>query len=227
MKKTTSLAIFFLIFCSFFVYGADFYFKKNEIIDLKIGCYKDGANCDDTIGCNLTSIYPNSSIFIDDELMTRNPSYYSYTLAGTNMTGVYSNMMVCTDNVTSTYTLFNFEVNNKGNNEQPSFMNALLILIPLILGIICIFATFSLGDDHPILKILLLLFSLTTFFMSISIAMINIGYYNTFNELIDTLGLWIYLFGTIYFLIIVYFILYAIAKLMSMFSKDKEQRLNY
>lgn len=227
MRNKTFLLIFFLIFCSLYVYGADLYFKKDMVMDLKIGCYKDGGNCDSTVGCNITIIYPNGSVFINNGAMDYNPSYYSYQIAATNITGEYNNYMVCTDNVTSTYSLFSFEVNNKGNSEQPSFMNALLILIPLVLGIICIFATFSLGEDHPILKVLLLLFSLTTFFMSISIAMINIGYYNTFDSLIDTLGLWIYVFGTIYFLIIVYFILYAISKLMSMFSSDKEKRLNY
>ena len=229
MAKTLFWTTFFVLIMIFStgVLGADFYFKKGNIINLKITCHLNGANCDNTINCNLTSFYPNSSVFVDNKAMTYNAAYFDYTLPATNITGVFNNDMVCYSGNISTFSLFSYEINNRGNNEQPSFMNALLILIPLILGIIFIFATFGIGDDHPVLKIGLLLFSMLTFFMSLSIAIINIGYYNTFDSLIDTLGMWIYVYGTIYFLIIVYFILYAIAKLTSMLHSDKEQKLNY
>jgi hypothetical protein len=228
-KKILFIAYFFIIllFLSSFVIASDFYFKKNTFINIKINCFKDGANCNSSVNCNLTSIYPNNSIFINNQHMSYNVAYYSYDIPSTNVTGEYLNSMVCSNGLKSTYTLFSFDINNKGNNEQPSFMNAITILIPLVLGIIFIFATFGLGEDHPMLKVLLLLFSMLTFFMSISIAIITIGYYNTFDSLIDTLGLWIYVYGVIYFLVIIYFVLYAISKLMNMFAKEKDQKLNY
>ena len=102
-----------------------------------------------------------------------------------------------------------------------------IAVVGFISAIVLIIASIGMGDDHQVLKVGFLLFALTTFFMSISMSMINIGYYTTFVELTNTLGLWIYVFGIIYFIIIVYFILYAFSKLFDMMGKDKDQRLNY
>ena len=108
MNAKIPLFIIILIFCSCFVLGADFYYKKNEIIDLKIGCYKNGANCPGNISCNITIIYPNSSVFINNGAMVYHPSFYSYQITNSRKTGEYKNMMVCTENITSTYSLFSF-----------------------------------------------------------------------------------------------------------------------
>jgi hypothetical protein len=118
-------------------------------------------------------------------------------------------------------------INKSGNDEEPSFLNGFLIFLPLFIGLILIIAGFSLGDEHQILKIFMLLSSLVTFFMSLGLALITISYYSSFTELVNTLGLYLYFYGIIYFLIVIYYIIYVIWKVVDWIGTMKSERLNY
>jgi hypothetical protein len=230
MRKITFLVAFLiltLLFLTSIVSAADFYYKRGEVIDLKINCFKSGANCDNSITCKLTTLYPNSTVFIDNAAMTYNTAYYSYEILDSNVTGLYTNSMVCSDGTTSTYSLFIFEINNRGNGEQSSIVNAFIILLPIIFGILLIIATFGLGEDHQTLKFGFLILALLSFIVSIGMAIVTVSYYSYFTSLIDTLGLWVYVYGCFYLLVVFYLILYLIVKMINFAANEKDRRLNY
>jgi len=120
-----------------------------------------------------------------------------------------------------------FILNNSGNDENCSIVQAIIIICPLIIGLIFILSTLGLGDDHQVLKFGMLLFSLAMYFFSLASAIVIVGYYTSFTLLVNMLGLWIYVYGTMYFFVLIYFIIYLLWRIFNLIGQDKDSKLNY
>ena len=79
--RINTIIIMLLIFLPI-VFAGDLVFKKGEIIDLKVPCINNNTLCSGTASCNITSIYPNGSILINNLQMSNSGSYHNYTIAG-------------------------------------------------------------------------------------------------------------------------------------------------
>lgn len=103
-----------------------------------------------------------------------------------------------------------------------------IILLPLIFGIFCLIGALYMSDEHSVLKIALYLLSLSTVFSSLHFAQVVVSSQNPeMSSSIDLIGntlLWI---GRIFFLIIAYFLIYAIYKGFRIAAQEKAERLNY
>lgn len=171
-------------------------------------------------------VIQNLSVEGDDYELS---STYLYSVA--NEVGIHPYIVYCTS-ISGELKEYGFVsdsivINMGGNNEEVGFFNGFLILLPLLIGLILVIAGFSLGDEHQILKIFMLLSSLVTFFMSMGLALVTISHYTSFVELVDTLGLYVYFYGIIYFLIVIYYLIYIIWKVIDWIGTQKSERLNY
>lgn len=132
---------------------ADYIYKQYSATDIKYSCFNNGTFCTNAATCNLTSFYPNSTIFIDNQAMTYNPSYFNYTLPSTEILGNYQSSIACEDSGNNTYSTFDFSITSSGNQTttSDSILFAILIIACLVISVICVFIGISIGK--PIVTI--------------------------------------------------------------------------
>jgi hypothetical protein len=158
-----------------------FYYKKDSSVDLKVPCINDGAACSDAATCNVTINYPNSTSFVDNQLMTNGGTYHNYTLSDTSVTGEYACTVFCDDGGTTGYSTFSFVINASGN-EDNQFQ--ILAVYGILLGLVAvyIFAGFKISPVHIAAKIVLFLGGLINLLAVVMVAYIDmVTAYNTPN----------------------------------------------
>jgi hypothetical protein len=104
-------------------------FKYNTTVELQQVC----SNCSYV---NVTKvIYPNSSIALDNNAMSKNGQVYTYNFSSTLGLGKYI-VTTCGDiDSILTCVQYDFQVNNTGIEEKPSGLTILLMTILIILFI--------------------------------------------------------------------------------------------
>lgn len=112
-------------------------------------------------------------------------------------------------------------------DKEGKMIIAIIILIPLILGIIFLVGSATLGEEHTPLKIFLFLLSIITFFVSLHWGMLSVVRYFNFEPLEDAIGSTVYWFGLSFGVIITYFIIYLFYKLVHASAQKKEERMKY
>jgi hypothetical protein len=110
------------------VSATDDIFKVGDIIDYKKPCINNGTYCSGSAVCNLTVIYPNSSLLINNALMTNQVSYHNYTLSPQYTIGTYTANMICTDTGRSGSETLYFQITPTGFNGLVGFYFLALIL---------------------------------------------------------------------------------------------------
>jgi cytochrome bd-type quinol oxidase subunit 2 len=160
--------------------------------------------------------------------MNYNSAYYNYTLNDSSTNGVYNSYMYCCINTDCGNSIFQFEINNRGDNSSPNIILAIIIILPMILGIIILFGAVNLNqEEHIALKIFLFLLSISTFFASGYLAMSNIVQFYNFVSIQDSLSNNIFIYGLIFVVIIFYFIIYIFYKIIHTIAENKEKKLQY
>lgn len=74
-------------------------YKQYDTVDLKVQCIANGTFCSSGSYCNITVTYPNGSMFVNNQKMTNQTSFYNYTIQNSNILGDYSCMAVCCDGI--------------------------------------------------------------------------------------------------------------------------------
>lgn len=106
-------------------------------------------------------------------------------------------------------------------------MLGVLILLPLIMAFIFVYAGVNMSDDHAVLKIGLFLLSPIMFFLSLHLGLLTIVEYYEFPALQEIIGGTAYWFGWLVFALFSYFIIYWIAKAIMIAAQEKKERLEY
>jgi len=103
------------------VASADLTFPIHTNYDLNRPCINNGTYCDATYDCNITFVYPDGSVLLDNVLMTNNGAFHtaSVSQAQNNRFGVYSATMMCTDGSLSGTDTFTVEITGDGNSSSP------------------------------------------------------------------------------------------------------------
>lgn len=98
---------------------AEPYLKQpiNKNLEVKIPCTLDGASCSSATYCNLTAIYPNSTVFINQSEMSRDNDFFYLNYSNTSVSGDYINVVICCDD-------------NSGSCDKEQFIVRLLGTIP-------------------------------------------------------------------------------------------------
>lgn len=99
--KNVALISFIFLFSILVVYGIDttYNFKLNQDADIKIICSDEGRYCNETTLCRLNVYYPNSTVLVNNELMTWSGTYYNYTIPSDkiNTLGIYYASVECSN----------------------------------------------------------------------------------------------------------------------------------
>ena len=110
-------------------------FEKGNDIELIQLC-SDGANL--CASCNISSIkYPNSTIIISDQEMTKRVADFNYTLISnyTQTTGEYKVNGVCTSGADTQVWNYYFEVTNNGNETPEGVVIVLFVLLFILITV--------------------------------------------------------------------------------------------
>jgi len=133
---------------------AELIYQQNKEADLKINCYDtNNAICGASI-CNISVLYPNSTLLLDNVEMTKQSIFYNYTLK-TDQTGIvgdYKANVYCYDGNYSGFNNFDFSITADGTKPtivQSIIYFGLLIIITVFLILALYWATIV---RHPALQ---------------------------------------------------------------------------
>jgi len=116
---------------------------------------------------------------------------------------------------------------NVTDRESGNLVLAAIILIPLLMGFIVMFAAFSLGEDHNALRIFLFLLTSVMFITSLNYGMLAVVKYYNFPELQNAIGSTTYWFGWVFAVLILYFMIYFIYKITLAVNENKKSKMEY
>ena len=148
-----NINLFFI--CAFILVGTLSFstaltFEKDSVINLKFPCTYNGTNCPSGTTCNLSIIYPNQSLMVENQQASYSGSgIANYTLPDSSVNGDYRVPLTCTfPSSDSESGQADFTITPNG--ELPTIAQTLiylgLIIILLILFTIIVFALFNI--DH-------------------------------------------------------------------------------
>jgi hypothetical protein len=120
--------------------------KQSTISDIKIPCFNStNRYCDNTVKCNLTLAYPNSSALLNNVAMTNQLYFNNYTLsqAQTDTPGIYTGTVLCVSptqgNGFSTIKL----IINKDGIDMTGNMTAIILVSAILIALLIFFVTMA------------------------------------------------------------------------------------
>lgn len=117
-------------------------------------------------------------------------------------------------------------INNLHSSTNTGYF--FFMLIPLIFGLIAVIGAATLGEEHNALRIVLFLLSMLSPIVSLWFGSILVLEENTqFFTLVNATGVLTFIIGSIFGVLIFYFLLYTIYKLTHKAAQDNDERLNY
>lgn len=127
-------------------------FRQGEDANLLFSCTQpNGLPCDSAFTCNITIQYPNSSLLLDNQQATHNPSYYNISLPNTDTLGFHSYQSFCT-NGTSAGTSDNlyYLINIQGEEftTGKGILYIFIMLISLALFFLCLYGALKIPWDN-------------------------------------------------------------------------------
>jgi len=116
-------------------------FKFDQQVDYKKPCFNNGTFCSPTATCNATITSPNSSIVIDNKLMTNNVAYHNISLSSNdvNVLGIYTVDMTCVDSSLNGANTFYFKITPSG--DEISTAQGLVYSVLFVLTVVVLMLT--------------------------------------------------------------------------------------
>lgn len=111
--------------------------------------------------------------------------------------------------------------------EADKMIIAVIILLPVILGIFLLVGAVTMNQEHWQVKIFLYLLSLITFFASFHAGIISLVKYYDFPELQEFVGVTSFWTGIIFFVLTTYFILIFLIWIVHYIAQKKQEKLQY
>jgi hypothetical protein len=140
-----------------------------------------------------------------------------------NLDGFENYYIRCNNGTTWTYTQV---VTDDGGAEKKMIL-AVLILLPLLMGFLLLFAGVNLSEDHSVLKIFLFLLSMVLFWVSMHFGAITVVEYYNFPAMQNLIGSTTYYTGMTFFVIVSYFAIYSFIKLVNTAAQKRREKLVY
>jgi len=137
MKKITLLLLFGIFLINLVSASPSFYVTQYEPYDITFSCTDNSqllGFCSPATNCNITIIYPNSTIMVDNQNTTNlfNGKFnYSIISAQTNVNGEYTVRAGCSGNGLNNSADFTYEVNPLGKEGKSFLLNPILIFLTL------------------------------------------------------------------------------------------------
>jgi len=163
--------------------------------------------CNNCTYCNLTSIrYPNGSNIFNNIEMTKDGTYYNYTLneTYTGTVGIYKYCYDCGNAAEKATGCINFEVTLSGMEAPEGQSYILAGIFIVVFGIACVFLWLSNQIEEPGIKIFFLLASFVFLLGSLLSASIIAFDSNLTSGVNTTITILFYALGLIFFVIFAY-----------------------
>ena len=229
-KKIIVLALILLVMPMVLAADYSYLFQQDKETNLKIFCVDDNnVLCDATVGCNLTILYPNNSILIDNEIMTHNANYFNYSLTTEQMNtiGEYSVSVACANSYAG-FSTFTYLITPSGEPFTPEKSYLLFgILLSIFLFICLLFYISSKMAESRDLP-LTIFFSVLGYIFIIwffHICGVAVREYIHAEWLISTFSQWVIIFEVLFLGIIVYIIVHLIASIAESVKNEREDKL--
>lgn len=226
MAQWTKILLLFIIFLigTQLVQGI----FNNTNVYLKASCIDANGNvCGDT--AKLLLISPDN-ITINNNTLCKNVALGTWSCDfKANITGIWFALINFTNqNITREY---NIDVRNNEENVGGNMIMAMIIFIPLFFGLLLILGAGKLfkEDEHKVLKLFIFLFSFVMFFVSIYFGVVSLtSQFGVNTELehamVSVLQWIVIIFG---FVIIAYFLIDGIVKVIDGVRRRKQEKENY
>lgn len=198
---------------NFHVYNSTGFLLTNKTTDCYFHLYNDtGNHVLNAIGKMYFDNVYDYEVKIGDDLMTYGQEY--------------SYIVQCNNTQESGFISANIFISNLNSPITDGYW--LLMLIPFLFGLVCLFGAATLGEDHTVLKIFLFLLSLICSFAVSWIGSLILYQDNAnFAEMFDALGLFTKVSGLVLFAILIYFLMYLFYKMTQAANQEKEAKLEY
>jgi hypothetical protein len=199
-------------------------FKQGQLLDIKVPCISNNSYCDATTSCNITIIRPDTAVWINNALMTRNVAFYNYTIPASNVSviGTYKIQIICTNGVNKGYDLGEFQITSSGMSGigQETIVPAVVLIAILLF---CVFMAWQLPEEeHPIR---LLFIGLALFMLLIMLQYANLATNEDAAGLTDLLNMTYTILLPVVTFIIGYFIIVKfLAPLLNKLNKTYKER---
>ena len=189
-----------------------------------------GHPIDDSITSCFIHVY-NST---ENHLLKKAATYDNYDFEvelGSNITsvvGYYSYIFQCVNDDVGGFVGEAFEITDTQNKEQQisGSVLAVLILSPMIFGIFLLIAALALNpEEHPALRIFMILLSFMTYIISAWFGVISIIRFYNFPEMQAGLASSIWIIGIMISVIIIYFLIYAFYKATHAAAQRKKEEM--
>jgi hypothetical protein len=179
-----------------------------------------------------THIYNSSGIHILEKTAAMDSNNEDYEIVieqNISMTsGYYAYITFCNNTQESGYISDFFEITKQSIEETNIGGQALaaIILLPLIFGFLIVFAAFLLDpEEHPVLRIFMMLMALLTWFGSAWMAVQTIVRHYGFPDLQDSTTFFVWIIGIFLFIILSYFMIYIFHKTITKSAQNKEEMM--
>ena len=132
MKKVFLSLVFVLLFIGIAsAIDSEYTFKQNTQVDLKRPYINNGTWSSGSSTCNITITNPDSTILVNNVLMTNKGSYHNITLQPNKVLqiGYYKSDMVCTDGTLSGSDTFFYQVSPSGNTNVLGLFIIVIVII--------------------------------------------------------------------------------------------------
>ena len=153
MKKQIISLIFAICLVLPMIFAQPIY-KQNGVLDLKIQCIINGTYCSGSGVCYANILYPNSSLFIDNILMTNQLSYHNSTLPAPSELGEYKCSATCCDGGLCGTNACDFLITPSGNisTSGEAVTYIVLILVVLFFFVLCLIGAIKIkgGNEYDI-----------------------------------------------------------------------------
>lgn len=151
-------------------------------------------------------------------------------LYGTNLTtpGIYSYTIAC--NSSNEYGFVSDIIDIREGGKPDADFNTFFIvvaLLPMLIGLLFGIGAFTLGEKHNVFKIFAYLISLSSFLFSIWFTVQIIAKYYVFPEIINALVISLFVYGTLFAITLIYFVLYIFQLAVETAGKQKAQEIEY
>jgi hypothetical protein len=130
--------------------NAQLIYQKDSPANIIVPCINNGTRCSGSATCNITAIYPNSSVFIDNLAMSNSgDGIFSYQLLDTetSILGEYQATVFCNDGSDNGYSTFQFYITGNGKAEPTGSIVVFFSAIFILLSIFLVFMLFY-GIGH-------------------------------------------------------------------------------
>lgn len=195
--------------------GIDYYYKQNDIVDIKVPCIQNNTQCDPLVYCNISVTNPKSDLIINNQAMNKTNVYYNYTLNDSSIVGQYYAVVTCGDGVNNGFGSITFEINNVGY-QVPEITNiGVIVFLPMFITVLFfVFAWLLDSNKFWLIKILLMLLGFIFVFVSFGFALQLVVQYYSFNAIQDSISFtwWVYvaIFVVLMLLFLIYFVIHIL-----------------